>query len=201
MASPTPIRAPPMSWASAAPSDALASCRSGRHRAARLGRPRRTASTRGSNTPSRTAGSMPSAPRSSAARASSSRRAKPYTFTSTGDRYGWTEGDDGRGHLTLFVQNGRVQDVPAPRSRLPRCAGSRSMHDGDFRITPNQNLIIANVPTGEAADDRAHRARGRPARAAVGLAAQFDGLRRAADLRPRARRERALSAGAARRAR
>src|ERR1700686_5181875 len=30
---------------------------------------------------------------------------KPFTFTSTGDRYGWTEGDDGRAHLTLFVEN------------------------------------------------------------------------------------------------
>ena len=42
--------------------------------------------------------------------------AKPYTFTSTGDRYGWTEGEDGRGHLTLFVENGRMQ------RRRRRCA-------------------------------------------------------------------------------
>src|ERR1700742_2097930 len=38
--------------------------------------------------------------------------AKPYTFTSTGDRYGWTQGDNGRGHLTLFIQNGRIHDIP-----------------------------------------------------------------------------------------
>src|SRR4051794_39960049 len=37
---------------------------------------------------------------------------KPFTFDSTGDRYGWTEGDDGKGHLTLFVQNGRIKDFP-----------------------------------------------------------------------------------------
>src|SRR5438552_1976100 len=31
---------------------------------------------------------------------------KPYQFTSTGDRYGWTESEDGRAHLTLFIENG-----------------------------------------------------------------------------------------------
>jgi sulfite reductase (NADPH) hemoprotein beta-component len=83
--------------------------------------------------------------------------AKPYIFTSTGDRYGWTEGADGRGHLTLFVQNGRVHDVPgaAQQSALRTIA---QMHDGDFRITPNQNLII-QCADGEAGRDRAHRAR------------------------------------------
>ena len=35
---------------------------------------------------------------------------QPFTFTSTGDRYGWSDGADGRSHLTLFVQNGRLLD-------------------------------------------------------------------------------------------
>src|SRR6187455_882764 len=76
---------------------------------------------------------------------------KPYIFTSTGDRYGWTEGADGRGHLTLYVQNGRVHDVPgaAQQSALRTIA---QMHDGDFRITPNQNLVISNVPTEKQAE-------------------------------------------------
>ena len=43
------------------------------------------------------------------------------------------------------------------------------MHQGDFRITPNQNLIIANVPTEQQRRDRAHRARSRAARAWSGL--------------------------------
>ena len=96
--------------------------------------------------------------------------AKPYTFTSTGDRYGWTEGADGRGHLTLFVQNGRVHDVPgaAQQSALRAIA---QMHDGDFRITPNQNLIISNVPTEKQAEIE------RIAREA-GLLAPWSGLRR-----------------------
>ena len=71
---------------------------------------------------------------------------KPFKFTSTGDRYGWSQGDNGRSHLTLFVQNGRVKDSPdaAQQSALRSIA---QMHDGGFRITPNQNLIIANIPT------------------------------------------------------
>ena len=70
---------------------------------------------------------------------------RPFAFTSTGDRYGWTQGADGRRHLTLFIQNGRVLDRPGlgQLSALRRIA---QLHEGEFRITPNQNLIIANVP-------------------------------------------------------
>src|SRR6187551_1936051 len=95
---------------------------------------------------------------------------KPYIFTSTGDRYGWTEGANGRGHLTLYVQNGRVHDVPgaAQQSALRTIA---QMHDGDFRITPNQNLIISNVPT-ERQEEIERIAR------EAGLLAPWSGLRR-----------------------
>ena len=143
---------------------------------------------------------MPSAPKSSAAPASSSRRQSPSRSRRPATTTAGSQGDDGRGHLTLFVQNGRVHDVPgaAQQTALRTIA---QMHDGDFRLTPNQNLIIANVPTEQAGRDRAHRARGGAARALVRLAAQFDGLRRVADLRARARRERALSARSDRRAR
>jgi sulfite reductase (NADPH) hemoprotein beta-component len=63
---------------------------------------------------------------------------------STGDRYGWSMGADGRSHLTLFVQNGRLFDRQgaAQMSTLRQIAQD---HDGDFRITPNQHLIIANI--------------------------------------------------------
>jgi sulfite reductase (NADPH) hemoprotein beta-component len=96
--------------------------------------------------------------------------ARPYMFTSTGDQYGWSQGDDGRGHLTLFVQNGRVQDIPsaAQQTALREIA---HIHQGDFRITPNQNLIIANVPTEQQAEIE------RIAREA-GLLAPWSGLRR-----------------------
>lgn len=70
--------------------------------------------------------------------------AKPYHFDHNGDRYGWVQGVQGKWHFTLFVQNGRVDDFADYRLK----SGLREIakiHDGDFRLTANQNLIIANV--------------------------------------------------------
>ncbi len=70
---------------------------------------------------------------------------QPFKFTSTGDRYGWSDGADGRSHLTLFVQNGRLLDN-ANAKQLAALRQIAERHEGDFRITPNQNLIVANIP-------------------------------------------------------
>jgi sulfite reductase (NADPH) hemoprotein beta-component len=72
--------------------------------------------------------------------------AKPFAFTSTGDRYGWTEGVDGRGHLTLFIPVGRAQDARPGAQQLSGLRRIAELHDGDFRLTANQNLIVAGVP-------------------------------------------------------
>ena len=96
--------------------------------------------------------------------------ARPFVFTSTGDRYGWSEGAGGRGHLTLFVQNGRLRDVGRLR-QLSALRETAHIHDGEFRITPNQNLIVANVPVEKQAAIEA------VAREA-GLLAPWSGLRR-----------------------
>ncbi|MEW8159046.1 MAG: assimilatory sulfite reductase (NADPH) hemoprotein subunit [Candidatus Thiodiazotropha endolucinida] len=71
-------------------------------------------------------------------------------FTSQGDRYGWVEDGQGHWHLTLYVENGRVADTPdaSLMSGLREIAG---IHQGDFRITPGQNLIVAGVPEGQKA--------------------------------------------------
>lgn len=69
---------------------------------------------------------------------------RPFEFTSSGDRYGWTEGTDGNWHYTLFVQNGRLRDT----EELPAKTGLREIakiHTGDFRLTANQNLVIGGV--------------------------------------------------------
>ncbi len=70
---------------------------------------------------------------------------RPVHFTDHGDRYGWVKGQDARWHLTLYLENGRVEDGPqrTPMSGLREIA---RIHHGDFRITPNQNLIVAGVP-------------------------------------------------------
>ena len=70
--------------------------------------------------------------------------ARDFVFDHNGDRYGWVETDGGLSHLTLFIEGGRVVDRPGLRLR----SGLREIarvHDGDFRLTANQNLIIANV--------------------------------------------------------
>jgi sulfite reductase (NADPH) hemoprotein beta-component len=69
-----------------------------------------------------------------------------FEFTDNGDRYGWVKGTNGKWHLTLFVENGRIQDT----DDFPMMTGLREIakvHKGDFRLTPNQNLIIGNVGT------------------------------------------------------
>jgi sulfite reductase (NADPH) hemoprotein beta-component len=71
---------------------------------------------------------------------------KPFAFADNGDRYGWTEGEDGRHHLTLFIQNGRIQDLPGGPQMLTGLRRIAEMHEGEFRLTANQNVLIANVP-------------------------------------------------------
>lgn len=69
---------------------------------------------------------------------------RPFKFEDNGDRFGWVEDKNGNSHLTLFIQGGRVLDTPS----YPMRTGLREIakiHDGDFRLTANQNLIIANV--------------------------------------------------------
>lgn len=70
---------------------------------------------------------------------------RPVSFTERGDRYGWTEGHDGRWHLTLYVENGRIEDGDGA-TQLSALREIARLHQGDFRITPNQNLVIAGVP-------------------------------------------------------
>jgi sulfite reductase (NADPH) hemoprotein beta-component len=72
-------------------------------------------------------------------------QSRPYEFTSRGDRIGWVEGVDGKHHLTLFIENGRILDYPG-KTLKTGCAEIAKIHKGDFRLTANQNLIIAGVP-------------------------------------------------------
>lgn len=74
---------------------------------------------------------------------------KPYEFTGRGDRIGWVEGVDGKHHLTLFIENGRILDYPGKPLKTG-CRKLAEIHKGDFRMTANQNLIVAGV----AAEDK-----------------------------------------------
>jgi sulfite reductase (NADPH) hemoprotein beta-component len=70
--------------------------------------------------------------------------AHAFHFDHNGDRFGWSEGEDGRWHLTLRIEAGRIAD----HAGAPLRKGLREiarMHRGEFRLTPNQNLVIADV--------------------------------------------------------
>ena len=69
---------------------------------------------------------------------------RAYEFTGRGDRFGWVEGIDGKYHLTVFIENGRILDYPG-KTLKTGCAEIAKIHKGDFRLTANQNLIIAGV--------------------------------------------------------
>ncbi|KMM39103.1 sulfite reductase [Alkalihalobacillus macyae] len=68
---------------------------------------------------------------------------RSYHFDHNGDRYGWLKGD-GKWHLTLFIQNGRIVDS-RDSEIMTGLREIAKVHTGDFRLTPNQNLIIASV--------------------------------------------------------
>ena len=69
---------------------------------------------------------------------------RPYEFTSRGDNIGWVEGFEGKHHLALFIENGRLLDYPGKPLKTG-VAELAKVHKGDFRMTANQNLIVAGV--------------------------------------------------------
>jgi sulfite reductase (NADPH) hemoprotein beta-component len=74
--------------------------------------------------------------------------ARAFELTSNGDQLGWRETDCGSFNFGLFIQNGRVSDLGG-RSIMEGLRAIAQIHKGQFRLTPNQNLIIAGVPAEE----------------------------------------------------
>ncbi|MGG3564822.1 assimilatory sulfite reductase (NADPH) hemoprotein subunit [Neobacillus rhizosphaerae] len=70
--------------------------------------------------------------------------AKSYHFDHNGDRYGWVKGIQGKWNLTLFIEGGRVADF-ADYKLKTALREIAKIQTGDFHLTPNQNVIIANV--------------------------------------------------------
>ena len=69
---------------------------------------------------------------------------RPYEFTHRGDSFGWVNGIDGKEHLTLFIENGRILDFDGKALKTGMLEIAK-IHKGDFRLTANQNLIVAGV--------------------------------------------------------
>ena len=66
--------------------------------------------------------------------------ARDSIFESTEDRYGWSQDQDGKWSFGMFVEGGRLRNKP--REALRKIA---STVDCQFRLTANQNLVIARV--------------------------------------------------------
>jgi len=70
--------------------------------------------------------------------------AKPYKFTTLGDKFGWSKSADGYWHYTVFVEGGKLVD----RTGYPAKTAIREVakiHTGSFILTGNQNVVIAQV--------------------------------------------------------
>ena len=76
------------------------------------------------------------------------KESKPYVFTRNGDRYGWKKGVDSKWSLTLFVEGGRVADKDQFKLKSALREVAKNI-EGQFILTGNQNLIIANVTSEE----------------------------------------------------
>ena len=72
--------------------------------------------------------------------------ARPYTFTTTGDLYGWHKAVDGTWFLTLFVETGRVKDAEGRRLKTALRQVAGKFPGTEFRLSANQNVLLANIP-------------------------------------------------------
>jgi sulfite reductase (NADPH) hemoprotein beta-component len=77
--------------------------------------------------------------------------ARPHRFATTGDLYGWHRAVDGRWFLTLFVETGRVKDGEQHRLKTALRQVAEQFPAVEFRLSANQNVILANLAESERA--------------------------------------------------
>jgi sulfite reductase (NADPH) hemoprotein beta-component len=70
--------------------------------------------------------------------------ARPFHFTTIEDPFGWHECSDGTWFYGLHILSGRIKDVQGwpMKTALREIA---EIHEGDFRLTPSQNVTISGV--------------------------------------------------------
>ncbi len=71
--------------------------------------------------------------------------ARAYQFTTTSDAYGWHKAVDGTNFLTLFVETGRIKDTDKARQKTALRRIAEKFSNIEFRLTGNQNVLLANV--------------------------------------------------------
>lgn len=70
---------------------------------------------------------------------------RPFRFTTMGDLYGWHQAVDGRWFLTIFVETGRVKDTEGRRLKTALREVAENFRDTEFRLSTNQNIILAHI--------------------------------------------------------
>jgi sulfite reductase (NADPH) hemoprotein beta-component len=71
--------------------------------------------------------------------------AKPYQFTTTSDLLDWRKAVDGSWFLGLFVESGRIKDAGSYKLKTALRHVADAFDKVEFRLTANQNIILANV--------------------------------------------------------
>ncbi len=71
--------------------------------------------------------------------------ARPFHFTKQGDLLGWHKQTNGKYFLGLFVENGRIQDLP--NYQLKTALRKVAEHfKPEVRLTASQNILLVNIP-------------------------------------------------------
>lgn len=77
--------------------------------------------------------------------------ARPFQFTTTQDLLGWHRAVDGTVFFGVHVENGRIKDTPEQRMKTALRRAAERFPWIEFRLTGNQNVILANVPAADQA--------------------------------------------------
>ncbi len=71
-------------------------------------------------------------------------KSRAYEFKSNGDLLGWKQAHNGKWFLGLYIEHGRVKDIPG----YPLKTGLRKLAEKeicDFRLTGNQGLVLGDI--------------------------------------------------------
>lgn len=71
-------------------------------------------------------------------------QARPVSFSDQSDDYGWNRDVDGEWYFTLFILSGRIKDTDTLKMKTA-IREIAEIHDGEFRLTANQNLMISGI--------------------------------------------------------
>jgi sulfite reductase (NADPH) hemoprotein beta-component len=75
--------------------------------------------------------------------------ARPYVFTTTSDLLGWHRAADSSFFLGLFIETGRIKDIEGHRMKSALRQVAERFPRLEFRLTANQNVLLANVSEAE----------------------------------------------------